>query len=563
MVPVGGRGTWSAPLLLLELALRLLGIGHDLSLIVPVANATGWYRLNPNFDESFFGQVDLLGPEQRPFQLPKPRGRRRILVVGGSSVVGFPYPAEFSFSRHLEFVLANQSDGDETMEVLNAGIVSISSSTEVAVVEEGLAVQPDVIVVYTGHNEFYGPGGVASSVGSTVSPGWFRFAASWRRLYLVQAIRNLMRPRTPTRDLIEALPGDLHIGYETVTFRKAVARLRENLSNMASLAARAHVPIVFVSPVPNEHDQPPIENLHADPKQSEEGWRAKLRLAERELTSGSVNEAIVQLDVVRSERDRDPGIRFRLAQACEKAGRTNEAIDQYAAALDLDGCRFRAPTQFRAVMADVAEQHHKSGAVFIDLHAAICQDSAIAVPGQKHLLEHVHFTWEGNRFVGIEIAKSIWSDVWARPWSNERILDEPSTRKRLGLLDEDQIAACVIARLFYTKPPFRDGIDAEKLAKDLFDESMLVFRRLPSDRRGLFEERSEREMSPDLLGELIRACRSSKNDVLLELLLRARVKRQPWDCEASAELTSLLRKWADPEEADRIRDEARKWPCPK
>ena len=548
------------PFLVVELLLRLLGAGRDLSLIVPIPDAPGWYTLNSRFDEPYFGQVDLSGPEERPFQMPKPRDVRRILVVGGSTVVGFPYPSDLAFPRHMEAALSAQSDGAETIEVLNAGITAMNSSTEVAVVQEGLGADPDAIIVYTGHNEFYGPGGVASSAGR-LNPVWYRLAARCRRLYLVQAFRRWTKPRMPPTDLLESLPGDVHIGLESEAFQNGIARFDDNLTEMAKLAARSNVPIVFVSPVANEHDQPPIENLRPDSNASEVGWRSKLQIGERELRSGNLATALEQLESAKVERVTDPSIHFRLAQACEKAGRTEEAIALFATAMDLDGCRFRAPAAFHSTMANVASRYSSKGALFLDLHSAICRDSTNTVPGRKHFLEHVHFTWEGNRFVGGEIAKSIWRDVWLRDWSEERSLDDRLSSDRLAVQDEDHLAASSLVVTIYKKPPFRNGVDADKLAKELIEESIAKFRSLPPDRQKLFEVRTQKEMAEDLLGELIRACRATGNEELLGHWLEARVVRQPWRCKAVDELSRWLRKRGDSSKADRVQAGKKRWPC--
>ena len=115
----------------------------------------------------------------------------------------------------------------------------------------------------------------------------------------------------------------------------------------------------------------------------------------------------------------------------------------------------------------------------------------------------------------------------------------------------------------YQKLPFRLGLDAEKLGKALIDDSMQLFRRFPSDRQKLFEERTQQDMAGDLLGELIRACRATGNEELLERWLRARVVRQPWRCDAVQELTGWLREHNRSTEADRVQDNARRWPCPR
>ena len=52
---------------------------------------------------------------------------------------------------------------DKTVEVFNLGITSIASFAVAQVVKDALALEPDLVVVYTGHNEFYGIYGAEES----------------------------------------------------------------------------------------------------------------------------------------------------------------------------------------------------------------------------------------------------------------------------------------------------------------------------------------------------------------------------------------------------------------
>lgn len=534
-----------SPLLLVEAALRILGIGADLRLVVPSQTAPGWSQLNPLFDQPYYGQADLSGPEPRTFQLPKPPATRRILVVGGSTVIGFPYSSELAFPRHLEVALQARAKPGETIEVLNAGMTALNSSAEVAVVEEGLKADPDLIVVYTGHNEFYGPGGVASS-SEWLNPEWYRFIARWRRLYLLQALSRITRPTRSSSDLIESLPGNVHIPLDGKLFDLAATRFEQNMTAMAELSRAAGVPIVFVSPVANEHDQPPIEDLRELHSAGDAAWQQALRTGERELKEGNPEKAVTSLEAARVGREADPLIRFRLAQAYEQTGRRELAIEQYQQALNLDGCRFRAPSVFRSRMAAVAARYTASGARFVDLHAEICRNEAASVPGRMHFLEHVHFTWDGNRAVGDALAHCITEQVWPESFSIEKPLDDVQFRSRLAVQQEDHLAALTLAMMIYQRPPFRDGADAEKLAASLAADSLTAFQQLSPARSRLFSQLTTSEMAGDLMEALVRQCRSAEYDELLGPRLRAQVIRQPWNLHAREELSDWQRRHGVP-----------------
>jgi hypothetical protein len=126
-----------AGLVLIELGLRWASVGMDLGLVESVGDGAPaqTFRFNPWTDQAYYGATDLSGPEPRPFMLPKPEGTFRIVVVGGSTVVGFPYPSDLAFPRFLEILLSQQGL-NRKFEVLNAGITAINSFSEADLVEQ-------------------------------------------------------------------------------------------------------------------------------------------------------------------------------------------------------------------------------------------------------------------------------------------------------------------------------------------------------------------------------------------------------------------------------------------
>lgn len=525
------------PVVLLEFGLRWAGVGHDLQLVIPVEQAAGWYRLNPRFDEAYFGQANLSGPEPRPFRLPKPPDTRRILVVGGSTVIGFPYTADLAFPRLLQSVLQAQLADGATVEVLNAGITALNSSSEAAVVREGLACDPDVIVVYSGHNEFYGPGGVASGAGS-LEPEWFRRLAAWRRLRIVQLGRRVIGYRhVPTEDLMERLSADRRIPLDGALFQRAVARWEQNLRTIKEAAQARGIPLVLVGPVCNERDQPPLEAaIPSASTPDEPEWQSLVRQAERLLRYDQPAAALPALQSAEAAAASSAIVQYRLAQALDRLGNPEEAARHYALAVDQDETRFRAPTAFRTAMAKLAKEPSSSVVAYCDLRKALAVSDQSGIPGRTHFFEHVHFTWEGNVVVAQAIGAFLLEEIWHTVWSEERRMTDQALREQLAVQPEEHLAAATLAMMVYEKPPFRDAADARRLAKVWADETVAQVRRLPALRRDAFIEMSAAEMAVDPLSALERRFRSAglvaeDGDVLL-----ARTLRRPWDCAARHEL---------------------------
>ena len=88
------------------------------------------------------------------FTPDKPHGQFRIFSIGGSTTYGRPYDGDLvSFPGWLRLLLP-AVDPSRPWEVINAGGISYASYRAALVMEELVAYEPDLFIVYTGHNEF-------------------------------------------------------------------------------------------------------------------------------------------------------------------------------------------------------------------------------------------------------------------------------------------------------------------------------------------------------------------------------------------------------------------------
>ncbi len=416
------------PFLLLELALRLCGVGHDTRLIVhaPAPAEANVFRFNPAADRAYYGVEDLWGPDLRPFHLPKPAGTYRVVVIGGSTVAGFPYPFELALPRLLEVVLQQQLPG-RRIEVLNTGMTAIMSSGEVHVLRQAVACQPDLIVVHSGHNEFYGPGGSASTIGS-LTPSLAPLTDFLKRQRSYQILFSLVH-RPSERHLIETLPADINIPLNGPVFQSALQRFRENLRRMVEIAAQAEIPIMLSTVPSNLADLAPLQ-----PTTNPETLR-RLKEVARLMSYREYEPALTTLAEARRADPADPLLAYRQGECLEKLGRAKEAGLQYTLAANLDGCRFRAATPFLDVVGEVASG---GGAAFCDAAAELRSRSRLPAPGDDFFLEHVHYNLEGAWQVASILGKCIVEDELGDVWRADLHPDQASRDKLLevGVLDQ-------------------------------------------------------------------------------------------------------------------------------
>jgi hypothetical protein len=87
------------------------------------------------------------------FPMHKPKETFRIFCMGGSAAYGYPFGAPVAFSRWIADACRTLWP-DRRFEVINAAGMSYGSHRIRALIEEILQYEPDLIIIYAGHNEF-------------------------------------------------------------------------------------------------------------------------------------------------------------------------------------------------------------------------------------------------------------------------------------------------------------------------------------------------------------------------------------------------------------------------
>ena len=143
-----------SPLLVLEGVCRIGGWGTPEDVGDPFV---GFSDVRPLFvlDEDRYEIPASRQTYFRPdgFAATKPSAEFRIFCLGGSTVQGRPYSIETSFTTWLELSL-QAADPSRRWEVVNCGGVSYASYRLVPIMQEVINYDPDLFIVYTGHNEF-------------------------------------------------------------------------------------------------------------------------------------------------------------------------------------------------------------------------------------------------------------------------------------------------------------------------------------------------------------------------------------------------------------------------
>jgi tetratricopeptide (TPR) repeat protein len=386
----------------LEAALALAGVRPRLAFEDPYV---GFAKTIPLYVRK--GQEYVTSPAKdgwfnpQTFPAKKPAGTVRILSVGGSTTFGRPYDDRVSFSGWLRALLP-AADPSKQWEVINAGGVSYASYRVAALMEELAGYEPDLFLVYSGHNEFLErrtyEGLIEAPEALTALGGLLsrtRIYAAGTRLAgggaKQKAQGELLAEEVDTMLAHSVGPEDYERDDE---FRAQVlAHYRFNLRRMVEIARGAGAEAVLITPASNWKDCSPFKSQPgAGPE--EQAKAAELReqgtlLREEER----YEESLAALDASLALDGRYAQTHYERGQALLAMGRTAEARAAFQRALEEDVCPLRAFPEMNEIVRSVARE---TGAPLVDF-AAYVEAREDGMPGALQFLDHVHLNMDGYR----------------------------------------------------------------------------------------------------------------------------------------------------------------------
>jgi len=399
--------------------------------------------------------------QRQEFEAEKPTGTFRIFSLGGSTTYGHPYLDRTSFSGWLRELLP-LADPSRHYEVINAGGISYASYRVVIVLEEVLRYAPDLIVVYTGHNEFL----ESRTYGNLLEENTlvFRARAAASRLRTYRLLAGLYRRieegegagkagqtaasgsilGAEVQTTLDRSAGlDLYI-RDTTYSRQVFEHFRFNLDRMKKICREARVPIVFLDPVDNFKDFSPFKSQESATLDSRgrENLHNTISEGVRLIGESHLGEAVERFRQAVAIDSLYAHSWFYLGSALLVAGDTAAAAVDLVRARELDVCPLRAQEPIHQALREVTAGTDDPD--LLDIPGLFRSLSPGGLVGRETLMDHIHPYPEGNLRIALE----------ALAW----MADEGFIDKR-NLPDEAK-AAEVFARVMNSLPDdyFRKGV---------------------------------------------------------------------------------------------------------
>ncbi len=371
----------------------------------------------------------------------------RIFCLGGSTVQGRPFEIDTSFTAWLEIGLG-AADPDRRWEVVNCGGVSYASYRLVPILEEALSYEPDLIIVYTGHNEFleertyrhikHMPETVARPWETLVQTRTYTLLRRGYRSLRGEASTDPLEDRPILEEEADAIleyRGGLDEYRRNEKWRRdVIEHFHYNVRRLVDIAGRAGVPIFLVNPVCNLRDSPPFKTQHRDGLTRGElrRWEALVHKA-ADCQGTDVYGAVLLLEEAREIDDRHAGLHYLRAKCYDAMGMTTEARGAYVRAKEEDICPLRILEPMHQAILDAARE---TGTPLVDVRKMFEGLSDTGIPGNDWLLDHLHPSIPGHQLIANRLADEMASRGMAHPRPGWETLRDQRYREHFRSLSD-------------------------------------------------------------------------------------------------------------------------------
>lgn len=444
-------------MVLLECGLRLFHYGYDPGLFIEYPQDKDYRFLNPDASKRYFiDQKNATTGNVEPFRKEKAPGTRRIFVLGESTTIGYPYFHNGSFHRWLQYRLAHTFP-DQHFEIVNIALTAVNSYTVLGFAREVVDFQPDAVLIYTGHNEYYGAMGVGSTEKLGGSPVLVNGILRLRSLKTLQLAADLYHKALAlvtsgktendgTR--MRRMVAEQEIPYQSELYQRGVEQFKANISEVLDIFTEHNVPVFISNLVSNERDLKPFvsfpENNTRYPEDYEDNALSNYNLGKQAFALGSAN-------------------------ASRK---------YFSKARDLDGLRFRAPEEFNTILSQLVAGHPNTH--LVDTHGVFEAHSPGGIIGNDLILEHVHPNLEGY---------ALMSDVFYEELKKAKFLrPEPAREMSFSMLKRDMpipiidsLAGAYKVANLKRSWPFNAALAPDSVKTETFEERVafdLAYRRI-------------------------------------------------------------------------------------
>ncbi len=328
------------------------------------------YVLNPELPKKYFGNSEFV-PAVIPdlFKKDKPEESFRVFILGGSTTAGWPFVYNASFSRYIQRRLELEYPS-KLIEVINLGMSAVNTYTIRDYVDEVIEQKPDLIIIYAGHNEYYGALGAGSTLSFGSSPALVNLILSLQDFKTIQLITNFIsgtwslfsegdKGIDNSETLMSRMIGNSTIEFDSNEYLHGIEQFQTNIDYIFKELYSNNIPVV-VGLLTSNLKQKPFVPIKENP-------------------------------------DKDASIFFTEGENYLEQNEYLEAKENFFLAKEYDALRFRAPDAMNKTIKNLTKKYSLP---VVDMDSVFSIKSPGSIVGYNLMVDHLHPNVEGYKLMG-------------------------------------------------------------------------------------------------------------------------------------------------------------------
>ena len=337
------------------------------------------------------------------FPVHKDARTLRVFCLGGSAAMGWPHDLTMSYPAFLEKKLQLLLPARK-VEVINVAASTYASYRVKVVFDEIIRYQPDLVLIYSGNNEF---------LENILYPEDHRLGRPWRHSAIVRTIHQAVSRLREKKQVIDiehyqptfltdiALGNTSPLKLSPAQFRQVVAHYQYSLETMVEAAQSQEVPVMLLTVPVNVQDWQPHASVHQASLDSGElaAWQNSYRQGLAAFREQAYDVAIRHFIQALAVDDQYAELHYYigqayLGQAHLEEGKIPPARRHLTQSLEADAYPFRALPEFNAILQTTSRRRNVS---LVDIAQVFSSQSPYGMVGSTVLVDHVHPTVASNQ----------------------------------------------------------------------------------------------------------------------------------------------------------------------
>ena len=380
--------------ILLELALRFIGVGESY-LLFNKSDNDQYYELNPIYYRRFvspkqFPDVEILPQE---ISREKPANSYRVFLIGDQTLCSaFP-------DINKEQIIPDFNDEDSVHYDIVQLVVPYTNSFAMRRLVSCInRYNADACVVVTGGNEFYGIPRKSIWMQDIDNYWGLNFFIRMKNHRFIQILdRFIYTKKEPQEVFPPRDPDEWIVAYESNSYLESRSYFERNLKNIAK---KSECPVFFVS-MPVNIKTRPYRSLFDDKELQDEKFAQECAILVHNADRFTIERWI---DDLKAWEPETAIYYYCKAMISEHEENTEEALEYYRKALELDAFRVRMDSQFYEL---IRQNSISENIEHIDLQARINEMSNAGLSINRYFSNGINMNTHGKELFTEQIRSAL------------------------------------------------------------------------------------------------------------------------------------------------------------